>query len=84
MQLSPSGRSMHSQDEGEIVIDHGMVLPFKALSLTFENINYYVDLPKVTIFCLLWGLSLAKRLETCKQSKSSVLTLICVWASMAF
>eukprot|EP00884_Botryococcus_braunii_P023385 jgi/Botrbrau1/9730/Bobra.0388s0022.1 len=46
LHLSPSGTTMQSQQEGEITIDHGMVLPFKPLSLTFENINYYVDLPK--------------------------------------
>ena len=26
----------------------GMILPFQPLSLTFHNMNYYVDMPKVS------------------------------------
>ena len=27
----------------------GMVLPFQPLALTFQNVNYYVDMPKVPL-----------------------------------
>lgn len=32
----------------------GMILPFKPLTMTFHNVNYYVDMPKVnftSLFC---------------------------------
>lgn len=28
----------------------GMVLPFQPLSLSFENVNYYVDMPAVSSY----------------------------------
>lgn len=31
--------------------DKGMVLPFDPLHLTFHDLNYYVDLPKVITTC---------------------------------
>lgn len=31
------------------IIDSGMILPFEQLSLTFSDVSYYVNLPKVTI-----------------------------------
>lgn len=31
--------------------DKGMVLPFDPLHLTFHDLNYYVDLPKVITSC---------------------------------
>lgn len=45
---------MVSREEEPITVDHGMVLPFKPLSLTFEHINYYVDVPAV-LSRLLWS-----------------------------
>lgn len=38
---------MVSREEEPVTVDHGMLLPFKPLSLTFEHINYYVDVPAV-------------------------------------
>jgi hypothetical protein len=29
-----------------------MILPFEPLSLTFHNVCYYVDMPKVSVFWL--------------------------------
>jgi hypothetical protein len=29
----------------------GMILPFEPLIMTFHNVNYYVDMPKVNEFC---------------------------------
>lgn len=37
------------------VTRRGMVLPFTPLSLAFDHINYYVDMPAVS--CLRYGLS---------------------------
>lgn len=28
----------------------GMILPFEPLTMTFHNVNYYVDMPQVTEF----------------------------------
>ena len=28
----------------------GMILPFKPLTMTFHNINYYADMPKVKFY----------------------------------
>lgn len=32
--------------------NRGMVLPFQPLSLAFNNVNYYVDMPPVSTFIL--------------------------------
>lgn len=32
----------------------GMILPFKPLTMTFHNVNYYVDMPKVTFTSLVY------------------------------
>ncbi len=40
------------QQEGEIQAQKGMILPFEPLSLTFHNVCYYVDMPKVSVFWL--------------------------------
>lgn len=29
-------------------VKRGMVLPFTPLTMSFDNVNYYVDMPKVT------------------------------------
>lgn len=31
-----------------ISVKRGMVLPFTPLTMSFDNVNYYVDMPKVT------------------------------------
>jgi hypothetical protein len=38
------------QQEGEIQAQKGMILPFEALSLTFHNVCYCVDMLKVSVF----------------------------------
>lgn len=30
----------------------GMILPFQPLTMTFHNVNYYVDMPKVRGFVI--------------------------------
>ena len=40
-----SGRSSKSTDGGENR-NKGMILPFQPLTMTFYNVNYYVDMPK--------------------------------------
>lgn len=30
----------------------GMILPFQPLSMTFHNVNYFVDMPKVDTLCI--------------------------------
>lgn len=35
----------------------GMVLPFQPLSLTFNHINYYVDMPAVSVYIFAMHLS---------------------------
>jgi hypothetical protein len=30
----------------------GMILPFQPLTMTFHNVNYYVDMPKVGRFVI--------------------------------
>lgn len=35
---------------------HGMTLPFKPLSMTFHNVSYFVDMPKVNFTRLLYYL----------------------------
>ena len=29
----------------------GMILPFQPLKMTFHNVNYFVDMPKVCFLC---------------------------------
>lgn len=36
------------RDAQEKDTKRGMVLPFKPLSLSFDNVNYYVDMPAVS------------------------------------
>lgn len=33
-----------------LCVHTGMVLPFEPVTLTFENVKYYVDTPKVYMF----------------------------------
>ena len=46
--------SVRNMSSSECVTDgqtkRGMVLPFQPLSLTFKHVNYYVDMPAVSIF----------------------------------
>ena len=46
--LEPSKLSTAAKSEEPEIIDSGMILPFEQLSLTFSDISYYVNLPKVT------------------------------------
>lgn len=40
---------LESESETNVVNKKGMVLPFKPLSLVFDHVNYYVDMPAVSI-----------------------------------
>jgi hypothetical protein len=35
--------------EGHAQAQKGMILPFQPLALTFHNVNYYVDMPAVSV-----------------------------------
>ena len=39
---------MNSNTENNVVDRKGMVLPFEPLSLAFDHMNYYVDMPAVS------------------------------------
>ncbi|XP_060668670.1 ABC transporter G family member 38 [Ziziphus jujuba] len=41
-----SRASSKKSSKGERLLDRGMILPFKPLCLTFENIRYSIDMPK--------------------------------------
>lgn len=47
-------RNNTRESTGSIVTDNapkrGMVLPFQPLSLAFNHVNYYVDMPAVSDF----------------------------------
>lgn len=53
-------KELHQTNSDGIVgtVDHmpkkGMLLPFQPLSLVFDHINYYVDMPAVSSFSLLF------------------------------
>ncbi|KAM7263853.1 hypothetical protein ACFE04_001536 [Oxalis oulophora] len=49
MQRTPADMSVGSADQS---VKRGMVLPFQPLSLAFDHVNYYVDMPAVRIFLL--------------------------------
>ena len=51
----------------------GMVLPFQPLSLTFNHINYYVDMPAVSVY--IFAMS-SKHFSLAKQHKTSSWLLI--------
>lgn len=47
-----AGKEMatRNQSEGDATMRRGMVLPFTPLSLAFNHVNYYVDMPAVSPF----------------------------------
>lgn len=36
------------EEESEEMVVTGMILPFQALSISFEDVSYYVDMPAVS------------------------------------
>ena len=44
-------RNAHG-DDGSNQTRRGMVLPFEPLSLAFNHVNYYVDMPAVSRFSM--------------------------------
>ena len=63
---SPNGltRNADSSLEGAngVAPKRGMVLPFTPLAMSFDNVNYYVDMPPVSliilinVFCVEFGI----------------------------
>jgi hypothetical protein len=52
--VSQDEDSQNSSDDNESTKSSkkkGMILPFEPLIMTFHNVNYYVDMPKVNEFC---------------------------------
>lgn len=45
-ELELSENAMENGDGKTLVAEKGMILPFKPLSLTFHNVNYFVDMPQ--------------------------------------
>lgn len=45
-----SGISSESEEESMDTSRRGMVLPFQPLSISFDNISYFVDTPAVSQF----------------------------------
>jgi len=41
-------RAENGSKSKSIDVKRGMVLPFTPLTMSFDNVNYYVDMPKVT------------------------------------
>lgn len=41
-------RAENNSERKSFYVKRGMVLPFTPLTMSFDNINYYVDMPKVT------------------------------------
>lgn len=50
--LSSKGIKSSGVDVADNRTNRGMVLPFQPLSLAFNNVNYYVDMPAVSTFTL--------------------------------
>ena len=50
-----NGISRNADSTLEIANDvapkRGMVLPFTPLAMSFDNVNYYVDMPAVIVYC---------------------------------
>lgn len=51
-QLTSSSKGNKSSGVTNNRTNRGMVLPFQPLSLAFNNVNYYVDMPAVSTFTL--------------------------------
>ena len=45
-----TGIDMAVRNTGDTQARRGMVLPFQPLSLAFNHVNYYVDMPAVSLF----------------------------------
>lgn len=50
--LSMAGRNISNRSSSSVMepvaVNKGMVLPFQPLSMAFDNVNYYVDMPVVS------------------------------------
>lgn len=42
---------------GDNIPRKGMILPFQPLTMTFHNVNYFVDMPKVCFLSVLFSFS---------------------------
>lgn len=45
--ITCTAASKSGTDGGEENKKKGMILPFQPLTMTFHNLNYFVDMPKV-------------------------------------
>ena len=45
------GSELHQTSAREGSKKKGMILPFQPLTMTFHNVNYFVDMPKVCFPC---------------------------------
>lgn len=48
--INPQGNTSSIVGAGNTQATGGMVLPFEPLSLAFNHVNYYVDMPAVSLF----------------------------------
>jgi hypothetical protein len=44
------GSDLSPTSAGESSKKKGMILPFQPLTMTFHNVNYFVDMPKVCLY----------------------------------
>jgi hypothetical protein len=44
----------------EVASKRGMILPFTPLSMSFDNVNYYVDMPSVRILLVPYLITILK------------------------
>lgn len=71
-----AGNEMHAWNKSEgsnsaanTITKRGMVLPFTPLSIAFEHVNYYVDMPAVSLCLIL--LDCKKLTSTDQDSNNS-------------